>query len=342
MEHILDAQNKLIPEMMEQLHERYKMLKYVKIAGPIGRRALGEMAGISERETRTMVDLLRAQQLLTVGKKGAEITREGFEVLETLATTMEKWSGRTSLAIRLAQLLGIQVVKVVAGDSDDHTTAKYLLGLEAATKFITGVHDGDKIAVTGGSTVASIPQYIEKYYDKKDLVFLAARGGIGEDIGLQANVIAASFAAACGGTYKTFYYPDALSDETHEAFRKEPSVIEMIRLYDEVNCVIHGIGNANEMAKLRGSSPEKLSHLQQLGAKGEAFGYYFDASGKAVHRIRTVGIQTDQLARVPLIIAVAGGKSKAEAILSYMATAPQQTTLITDEGAANEMLARLT
>ena len=52
------------------------------------------------------------------------------------------------------------------------------------------------------------------------MLFIAARGGVGEDIGLQANVIAASFAEACGGTYSTFYYPESLSEEAHEAFRK--------------------------------------------------------------------------------------------------------------------------
>ena len=78
--------------------------------------------------------------------------------------------------------------------------------------------------------------------------------------------------------------------------------------------------------------------LKEQGAKGEAFGYYFDQTGKVVHRIRTVGIQTEQLKRVPLLISIAGGSSKAEAILSYMATAPKQTILVTDEGAANEMV----
>ena len=55
----MEAQSKLVPEMMEVLQERYRMLKYVKMAGPIGRRPLGEMAGLSERETRTMMDFLR-------------------------------------------------------------------------------------------------------------------------------------------------------------------------------------------------------------------------------------------------------------------------------------------
>lgn len=337
----MEAHSKLVPEMVQVLQERFRVLKYIKMAGPIGRRPLGEMAGISERETRTTIDLLRTQQLISVAKNGATITDEGLAVLEALEPTMEKWTGRYSLKQRLKDFLGISAVKIVAGDCDDSAVTKNLLGLKTADEFLGHIRDGQVVAVTGGSTIASIPHYIEKTSDLQDLLFIAARGGIGEDIGLQANVIAASFAEACGGKYRSFYYPDSLSEETHKAFSNEPSVKKMIQLYDEVDCVIHGIGEALTMANLRESSEEEKALLEKTGAKGEAFGYYFDRTGKAVHRIRTIGIQTEQLTRVPLIYAVAGGKSKAEAILAYLSTAPKQTVLITDEAAAEEMLKQI-
>ena len=338
----MEAQSKLVPEMVEVLQERYRVLKFVKIAGPIGRRPLGEMAGLSEREARTMMELLREQDLINIAKQGTTITVEGNEVLEALESTMEKLSGRMTIANRLSELLGIRSVKVVAGNCDRNVSAKKLLGMAAAKEFVSRITDGEKVAVTGGSSVASIPAYIKKMNESRNLLFIAARGGVGEEIGLQANVIAASFAEACGGTYSTFYYPESLSTEAHEAFLKEPSVLKMIGLYDEVDCVLHGIGDAQTMAALRGSSDEERIMLEKTEAKGEAFGYYFDQTGKAVHRIRTIGIQTEQLEKVPLLISIAGGSSKAEAILSYMATAPKQTILITDEGAANEMISRLT
>ena len=338
----MEAQSKLVPEMVEVLQERYKVLKYVKIAGPIGRRPLGEMAGLSERETRTMMDLLRKQHLIDIERNGTTITAEGNKVLEALELPLEKWSGRISLANRLTDLLGVRSVKVVAGNCDEFEATKNLLGMAAAKEFVTGLGDGSTVAVTGGSTVASIPTYINKMSNSKDLLFIAARGGVGEDIGLQANVIAASFAKACGGKSNTFYYPESLSLQAHEAFRKEPSVLKMIQLYEKVDCVLHGIGDAQIMAELRGSLDEERHMLQDVGAKGEAFGYYFDRTGKVVHRIRTVGIRPEQLKNVPLLISISGGSSKAEAILSYMATAPKQTILITDEGAANKMISILT
>lgn len=342
LKYSMEAQSKLVPEMVDVLQERYKVLKFVEMAGPIGRRPLGEMAGLSERETRTIMDLLRKQHLINITKSGMTITVEGKDVLEALEQTMEVWSGRVVLEKRLKEYLGIHSVKVVAGNSDTDTTIKDLLGMAAANEFMSRISDGKTIAVTGGSSVASIPTYIDKENDVGNLLFIAARGGVGEEIALQANVIAASFANACGGTYNTFYYPESLSTEAHEAFCKDPSVLKMMHLYDEVDCVLHGIGDAQTMASMRGSSEEEISMLKKTKAKGEAFGYYFDRTGKAVHRIRTIGIQTEQIVRVPLLISIAGGGSKAEAILSYMATAPKQTILVTDEGAANEMIKRLT
>ena len=97
MKFSMEAQSKLVPEMMEVLQGRYRILKYVEMAGPIGRRPLGEMAGLSERETRTMIDLLRTQQLINVAKNGASITDEGIKVLEALDPAMEEWSGRASI-----------------------------------------------------------------------------------------------------------------------------------------------------------------------------------------------------------------------------------------------------
>lgn len=338
---IIEAQQKLVPEMMELLHQRYKVLKFIEVAGPIGRRPLGQMANISERECRNLLEAMRTEGLIRVAKEGATITNEGVTVLHSLGPTIDEWTGQGVVARRLGELLGIQSVKIVPGDCDENPAVKSLIGKEAAVEFTRQIGDGKIIAVTGGSSVAAIPSHIHSIENPDRLHFVAARGGVGDDIGLQANVIAASFAEASGGTYSTFYYPESLSAEAHEVFKREPTAIQMMELYEKTDCVLHGIGEALRMAYLRNTPENECLHLQEHGAKGEAFGYYFDRNGKVVHRIRTVGIQTEQLKEVPLIIAVAGGKSKAEAILSYMASAPRQTILVTDEGAATAMLEKV-
>ena len=338
---LLEAQRKLVPEMMDLLQQRFKVLKFIEMSGPIGRRPLSIMAGMSERECRNVMESLRSLNLIRIAKEGTTITEDGAKVLASLQPSIDEWTGHNRMENKLRSILGIREVKIVTGNSDTNHSVKELLANEAANQFTDHIGEGRLVAVTGGTSIASIPPYIQSFENGKKLHFIAARGGIGNDIGLQANSIAAKFAQACGGTYSTFYYPESLSEEAHEVFKREPAAIEMIKQYEETDCVIHGIGDALRMAEMRGTPDDVKSMLQESDAKGEAFGFYFNEVGDIVHRITTVGIQTSQLEKVPLILAVAGGKNKAKAILSYMASAPGQTILVTDEGAALAMLEQL-
>ena len=338
---LLEAQRKLVPEMMDLLQQRFKVLKFIEMSGPIGRRPLSIMADMSERECRNVMESLRSLNLIRIAKEGTTITGDGADVLASLQPSIDEWTGHNRMESKLRTLLGIREVKIVTGNSDTNDSVKELLANEAAKQFTASIGDGKLVAVTGGTSVASIPNYIQPFTNGEELHFIAARGGIGNDIGLQANSIAATFAKACGGTYSTFYYPESLSEEAHEVFKREPAAIEMIKQYEETDCVIHGIGDALRMADMRGTPEDVKRLLQESDAKGEAFGFYFNEVGDIVHRITTVGIQTSQLEKVPLILAVAGGKDKAKAILSYMASAPGQTILVTDEGAALAMLEKL-
>lgn len=338
----IEAYSKLVPETVALMQGRYRVLHYIKMVGPIGRRTLGEMANLTERETRTMIELLRDQQLIQVSKKGVTVTAEGLEALEALAPIMEQWTGRAKLKERLEQHFGIAQIVIVAGDSDEQASTKNDLGLKTAELLAAQSYDEAVVAVTGGSTIATIPQYIKQHDVDENILFIAARGGVGQHIELQATVIAAIFAEACGGKYESFYYPESLSEETLKAFRNEPSVQKMIQQYDHTDCLIHGIGEAQRMASLRESSTDEKTTLEQSGAKGEAFGYYFDEFGKAVHRIRSIGIQLEQVQKIPHIYAVAGGASKAEAIAAYLQAAPKQTVLVTDEAAAQAIYEKIT
>lgn len=335
---IVEAQEKLVPEMMATLQQRYLVLKLIQTSGPIGRRPLADTAGLSERETRSVVETLRDQQLIRVAKEGATVTTDGERVLEHLGPLVEMQYGKNVLAKRIKSYFSIQDVHIVKGDSSEPGGSNELLGAEAASVFASRIGNGRIVAVTGGSTMAAIPKHLSCYPGAEDTVFIPARGGVGDNIGQQANVIAATFAHTCEASYRSLYYPESLSEEAHAIFMKEPTAQKMLELYETTDCLLHGIGDAKKMAALRDSTEEEQQLLASKCAKGEAFGYYFNGAGETVHHLRTVGIQTEHLKRIPLVLAVAGGSEKAEAILSYLRGATKQTVLITDEGAAREIV----
>ncbi|WP_391203339.1 sugar-binding transcriptional regulator [Psychrobacillus sp. L4] len=338
MESLLTAQLKLIPEMSDLLQKRYQVLQMIQLSKGIGRRVLGEQLGLSERDIRKELDALRNQGLIEISRDGAAISPEGTKILMELKEVVREWSGRLQLEQTLSKILHIKEVIIVPGNVDTNTNAAMLLSQEAA-KFLESILSNDKIvAVTGGSTIASISNFVQDTTKWKNLMFIAARGGVGKDVTLQANTIVSLFSNKTNGSYRTLYMPDSLSEEAYTTMKKEPFIQEMMDLYEKTTIIIHGIGDAEEMARRRNSSEQEIERLKENGSVSEAFGYYFNEHGEAVHRIRTIGIQLKQLKNIEHLLAVAGGAKKAKALLSYFKQAPEQTVLVTDEGAANEMM----
>ena len=108
-------------------------------------------------------------------------------------------------------------------------------------------------------------------------------------------------------------------------------------MIDEIDLLVFGIGNASDMAKRRKSSDKECMVIKERGAVSEAFGHYFNIDGEIVYETSTVGIKLDKYKALNDIIGIAGGKKKAEAILS-IARINRNLVLITDESAANYLM----
>lgn len=167
-------------------------------------------------------------------------------------------------------------------------------------------------------------------------MFVPARGGVGEKVENQANTIVAQMAKAEKGDYRLLHVPDQLSETLYQTLLEEPLIQETLPIIKNADIVLHGIGEAMTMANRRKTSAEHTAKLNKEKAVSEAFGYYFNKLGDIVHKVRTIGIHLDDLEHTN-VISVAGGKSKAQAIASFMKLR-KSDVLITDEAAANEMI----
>jgi central glycolytic genes regulator len=193
------------------------------------------------------------------------------------------------------------------------------------------------IAVTGGSTLAEVAAQLSPSSQLKGHVFVPARGGLGENVELQANSIASTMAKKTKGKYRMLHVPDHLPDEAYQSLIQDPNIREIIHTIRSASVIIHGIGEAKVMASRRKVDKTTNSELEQEGAIGEAYGYYFDQDGRVVHKMPTLGLRLEDLPLMHKIIAVAGGKSKAKAIAAVLRYG-QEHVLITDEAAAREIL----
>ncbi|MEK5427480.1 sugar-binding transcriptional regulator [Cytobacillus sp. FSL R7-0680] len=334
----MNVTQKVIPDLMEIMKRRYEILQQTSLMESVGRRSLATKVGMTERVLRGELDFLREQGLIIVDAQGTKLSEAGKHLLVDLHEVIKEWSGLNDKEINLTKMLQIEKVLLTYGDTDKDETVKSELGKEVARLVQAIANGGMTIAVTGGSTISTVAEALRKQQHMADVLFVPARGGVGTDMRFQANTLAARMAEESGGTYQTLYVPDVVGEEMYQSIIKEPEIKQVLKVIKKANIVIHGIGNALEMAERRGTHKGNIKELTESGAIAEAFGYYFNEEGKVVHRLQTVGLQLEDLQHADYVIAVAGGSTKAKAIAAYMKQAPRQTILVTDEIVAEELL----
>jgi len=338
MQSFIDIAKRIIPDFLQVLQKRYTILRHIGFMQPVGRRSLAASLGLTERILRSEVEFLKEQNLISTNSVGMSLTLEGKHLLEDLEGLMRELKGIDVMELELKHQLGIKQVIIVHGDSDVSTMVKGDLGKACAVCMKKLYQGKNIIAVNGGSTMAAVAERLTPETGDKELLFVPARGGIGEEVQNQANTICSNMAKNTHSRHRVFYIPDQVSIEIYHSLIKEPGIHEILNLIKSANMVLHGIGDAITMAERRKTNSEILEKLKNRKAVGEAFGYYFNEEGEIVHKVFTVGLQLEDLQHIPNVIAVAGGASKAKAIKAYLKQAPPSTILITDEGAAEKLL----
>ncbi|ASK62755.1 hypothetical protein CFK37_11670 [Virgibacillus phasianinus] len=337
MQSLVDLQKKIFPDLLEIMKQRYTILHTINLYQPIGRRSLSDRAKLTERTVRGEVEFLQKHQMIDVSGKGMLITQEGKGILSQLAVFISEISGFRVLETQLQEKLNIEQAIVVRGNSDNLDLVKQEIGKAAAAYLRSRQANGQTIAVTGGTTMAAVASVMTPFENAGSCLFVPARGGIGEKVESQANTIVAEMAKRTNGDYRMLYVPDPLSEQSYQTMLKEPSIQEVTELIRSADIILHGIGDALTMANRRKSSEKLIDHLKEQHAVSEAFGYYFNSKGDVVHKVRTIGIQLEDLKSVNKVVAIAGGKSKAQAITSYF-NQGKADLLITDEAAAKAII----
>ncbi|MEI5995074.1 sugar-binding transcriptional regulator [Candidatus Enterococcus mansonii] len=328
------------PDLLDVMQERFHILRNIYWMQPIGRRSLSDSMGITERVLRTETDFLKNLQLIETSKSGMTLTEKGLDVYQGLESVMNQLLGMHQIEKEISQYFGIKRCIVVAGNSDIQEKVLYEFGDVLTDSLDLLLPEGENIiAVMGGTTMAMTAEHMGTLEtEKRHNLFVPARGGIGEAMTVQANSVSAVMASKTGGHHRALYVPEQLSLETYNSLLQEPSIQEVLSLIEQSNCVVHSIGRALHMAARRKMSDDELIMLKQNNAVAESFGYFFDEEGEVVYKIPRIGLQLKDVQKIPNVVAIAGGKTKAKAIHAYMKNAPKQTWLITDEAAANEIL----
>ncbi len=338
MDSIINLQKKIVPELTDLLVQRYQILRQVSHESPIGRRALAARLGLSERVLRAQVDFLKKSGLLDFSSSGMSVTDEGADILKELADYVRKLQDISFLENALSNTLKIGRVVILPGDSDQEDIVKREIGRTAAHILSKLLSDGSRhiVAVSGGTTMAAMAANITG--SQPNTMVVPARGGLGDNVELQANTIATVLAQRLGAGYRQLYVPDCVSEDILNSILKEDvGVRAVVDIIKKADILVHGVGRAAVMARHRRLNADLIAKLESAGAVGEAFGQYCALDGRQVYMTNNAGLMLQDLQHIGTIIGIAGGKSKAAAILSVI-RASRQDILVTDEAAAHEIL----
>ena len=340
MHNILNLQRKIVPELSSLLELRYDILRQVEAYQPVGRRALSVQTGLSERSLRAQVDFLKGSGLLDFSHLGMSITDEGKYILEALSIYVKDLKDIAALEQKLTGLLPVARIVVVPGDVETSEMAFRDLGQSAASILKEYISSGAvNISISGGTAMRMLAESI--MLSAKKTMVIPARGGLGDDAKREANAIAAFLAGRIGGSYRQIYIPDKVSEKTLSDILEDDKDLEnVIKLMKNSDLMIHGIGRALDMAKRRGVRPFELDEMKKLGAVGEALGKYYDINGNEICCNKRPATLLDDFSRIKTVMAVAGGKSKAEAIMA-VARSGKADILVTDLAAASAMAEKL-
>ena len=331
---------KVLPEAFETMLRRYHILDVINREEPIGRRLLSERVHLTERIIRKEVDALKINRLITSSSAGMSLTIDGHETLDELSELLESYTQFYEMEKELAKRLDIEACIIIPGNLDEDSTV--LPKMANQTVEIMNRLLGDKkqiISVMGGTTLNEVANYMDSDLGKnRELLFVPARGGLGDDPMIEANVIAQRMAQQTGGQFHGLYAPEYVHEQIYQELLKEPEIKNTLQLVESATLILYSIGNPIEMAKRRGLNESTLQLLIDKKAVAEAFGEFIDKDGNIVYKLSNIGLQSSSLQKIEHIVTVAGGSKKANAIKSYLKTAPSHTWLVTDEAAANKIL----
>ena len=247
----------------------------------------------------------------------------------------------TALSVALQERYGLQHAVVVDASDDDQSVLRERLGQLAADVLGEIVTSADVLGLAWarslrgiGTAVTSIPA--------GHVVQLtgALSGPDGSDVlGLVRRV-----ARAGGGVPHVFYAPLVVSDAAiARTLRRQPDISRAAEMIDQITVAVVGIGAWSPGLSTIYDMVEEADRVQtaELGVVAEVSGVLIDEHGEGVAAPlsrRIIGVSAEELRRIPLVLAVAYGDEKADAVRAALRGGLVQG-LITHAGLTRRLIA---
>jgi len=292
--------------------------------------------GCTQEELSKTFGISRA----TVGRLLRKAQEEGIVEIRvrphaTFASDLER---------QLIERFGIRRALIALDHKDVDKQRELLAGL-VASELDRILMDGSIVAVGMGRNLSSVSEHAMST-TRRQCVFVSAIGGSyrgGQ--AMNADHIARRLAARFGGESESLYAPALVNDPlVRQNLLENETVRHTLDKARRADIVLIGIGDMSEdsnMVRMGWFTAAEITEAKRNGTVGDMMGYDFiDIHGQpAMTPIqgRVVGLNHNDLQRIPNVIAVAAESSKVTGILGALRTGAIKT-LATTAGNASAVL----
>jgi deoxyribonucleoside regulator len=232
------------------------------------------------------------------------------------------------------------VIAAVGSEEEAHTSA----ALAAADYINSQLANGMRLGLSWGRMLSAVVHTMASS-SVSELDISLLHGGVGSaGAGIQGHELARYLASLHPASRVHYLHAPLLVDspDIKEAMLRDGSIKAALDAAAGVEIAVVGIGALDDEAPLvryGHISKRDRRALLAAGAVGDTATRFFTPAGEPVRLLndRLLAIECEQLRRVPLVIAIASGTYKREAILGALKTG-WIDVLVTDELTAREVL----
>ncbi|HEX3782648.1 MAG TPA: sugar-binding domain-containing protein [Pseudonocardiaceae bacterium] len=244
------------------------------------------------------------------------------------------------LSQQLQKRFALKHALVVSSTHTDTPTLRRAVGSAAAALLSEIVSEEDVLGVAWGRTLDAMAAALTTLARCPIVQMTGATGAVNANsINLMRRL-----AEVSGSAVFPIYAPLLVSDEvTVEALHRQPGIVAATSRFGQITKAAVAVGSWDfEGSQLYSAmAKEDLARLRGVPVAAEVCSILLDEAGTPVDteiNRRTIAVRAETLRRIPEVIAVAGGESKAGAILAVL-RGGLATSLVTDEAAAGRLLA---
>lgn len=232
------------------------------------------------------------------------------------------------------------------GTMDEATMLRYL-GSIAASYLQTVIHSDMRIGVGWGSALWETISAL-RAMDFTSIEVVGLIGALGTMNGeMDGPEIARRLARLFGGSYSILPAPLIVENEvTQQALMQDQRIVSVLDTAGKADMALVGIGSTelghSSLVRAGYMRMEEIQELSDQGIAGDVCAIHFDMDGNIADiplNRRVVGIRHEELKKIPLRVAIAGGGAKIKAIQAACLSG-LINVLITDEIAAQGILQR--